>query len=281
MQIDVIWPGDLAEHLVDLNDYGGDRSELPTALPGHRHEQHGGRSPGGVCPGSPMPGCSTTAPTCWRSMASTARRQPGTNWTRWRRRFRMASAPRATRTSGAMSGRVNAYEGLTCDALEWVYSSGGGTIVSRTRSLRSTIDAAADLRPGGQLGRHYLAPWRHRVRRGRCPSTCSRVAMPPSCATGPMPIAWAMAKTARSWTSSTSLPCLGQGWHRRATLGGWQLAVSKYSKNAQAAADLALFLASAGGAEDSCHRRQSEPDRHEPVPGSGRAGSDALLWQPL
>jgi len=36
----------------------------------------------------------------------------------------------------------------------------------------------------------------------------------------------------------------GDAGHGSATLGGWQLAVSKYSKNPQVAADVALFLAS-------------------------------------
>ena len=37
----------------------------------------------------------------------------------------------------------NAYEGLTCDALEWVYSSGGGTIVSPEKVITIDNEAAA------------------------------------------------------------------------------------------------------------------------------------------
>ncbi len=45
MQIDVIWPGDLAEHLVDLNQYGGAEA-VADDFPAIVDQQHGRRRAG-------------------------------------------------------------------------------------------------------------------------------------------------------------------------------------------------------------------------------------------
>ena len=105
-------------------------------------------------PGSPTPACSTTAPTCSRSTASAARRPPGPSWRSRPRRSRTASAPPATPTSGASSGRASAYEGLTCDALEWQVSNGGGTIIEPdgTISVNNPQAIAAFERAKGWVG---------------------------------------------------------------------------------------------------------------------------------
>ena len=42
---------------------------------------------------------------------------------------------RATRTSRGFVCQGNAYEGLTCDALEWHASNGGGTIIEPERQV--------------------------------------------------------------------------------------------------------------------------------------------------
>jgi hypothetical protein len=103
-QIDVIWPGDLAEHFVDLYEYGAADVAANTSRPSSRTIPSTANS--SACPGSPTPACSTTAPTSWTSTAMTAHPPPGMSWRKWPRPSRTASAPKATRTSGALSGRA-------------------------------------------------------------------------------------------------------------------------------------------------------------------------------
>ena len=56
---------------------------------------------------------------------------PPKTWTSsspWRRRSRTASRPANSNFSGFVF-QGNSYEGLTCDALEWIASSGGGNFI--------------------------------------------------------------------------------------------------------------------------------------------------------
>ena len=56
----------------------------------------------------------------------------------------------------------NAYEGLTCDALEWVASHGGGMIVEKdgTISINNANAAAAlDMAAGLVFYMHYESTW--------------------------------------------------------------------------------------------------------------------------
>ena len=68
-----------------------------------------------------------------------------------------------------------------------------------------------------------------------------------SCATGLMPMLWVrIPKSVISGKfAATVVPKGGADGKNAACLGGWQLMVSAYSKNADAAADLARFLCSA------------------------------------
>ena len=102
-QIDVIWPGDLAEHFVDLNEYGaadvaGDHFDAIV-----QNNTVDGKLIAIPC--SPMLVCFTIVPTCWKNMATTARPPPGTIWKKWLRPFKTANAPKVIKTSGVMSGR--------------------------------------------------------------------------------------------------------------------------------------------------------------------------------
>ena len=137
------------------------------------------------------------------------------------------------------------YEGLTCDALEWIYSSGGGTIVSpdgvitinNERAIEA-IDRAAGwvgtISPNGvtnfaeeearnmwQAGNAaFMRNWSYAFSLGNAED---------SVIAGKFDVA--------------PLPA-GEAGESTATLGGWQLGVSKYSDNPDIAADVALFMAS-------------------------------------
>ncbi|MFC5758543.1 ABC transporter substrate-binding protein [Rhizobium sp. GCM10022189] len=140
----------------------------------------------------------------------------------------------------------NAYEGLTCDALEWVKSSGGGQIIETdgTISINNEKAAAALNRAKGWVG--TISPsgvlaYQEEESRGVW-QTGNAVFM------RNWPYAYALGNGADSPVKGkfdvTTLPVAAEGDKPSSTLGGWNLAVSKYSKNPDAAIELVKFLTS-------------------------------------
>jgi trehalose/maltose transport system substrate-binding protein len=140
----------------------------------------------------------------------------------------------------------NAYEGLTCDALEWIYSNDGGTIISpqavitiNNENAIEAVDMAAawvgTISPPGVTGfqeeeaRNFWQAGNAAFMRN-------------------WPYAYSLGNSEDSPIAGlfdvSALPA-GDSGHGAATLGGWQLAVSKYSEHPEVAADVALYLTSA------------------------------------
>jgi trehalose/maltose transport system substrate-binding protein len=141
----------------------------------------------------------------------------------------------------------NAYEGLTCDALEWVKSNGGGQIVEPDGkiSINNPKAAAALERAKGWVG--TISPkgvlsYQEEESRGVW-QTGNAVFM------RNWPYAFALGNKDDSKVKGqfdvVPLPSGGEGTTSAATLGGWNLAVSKYSKNQEAAIKAVMYLASA------------------------------------
>ena len=141
----------------------------------------------------------------------------------------------------------NAYEGLTCDALEWVKSAGGGQIVEAdgSISINNPKAAAALDRVKSWIG--TIAPkgvlaYQEEESRGVW-QLGNAVFM------RNWPYAFALGNGADSKVKDkfdvVPLPSSGEGTTSAATLGGWNLAVSKYSKNVDEAKKLVMFLTSA------------------------------------
>ena len=141
----------------------------------------------------------------------------------------------------------NAYEGLTCNALEWVKSNGGGQIVEAdgTISINNPKAAAAleavkgwvnTISPPGVLA------YQEEEARGVW-QTGNAVFM------RNWPYAYGLGNGADSAVKDkfdvVPLPAgSAEGDKSAATLGGWNLAVSKYSKNQKEAIEMVKFLAS-------------------------------------
>jgi trehalose/maltose transport system substrate-binding protein len=141
----------------------------------------------------------------------------------------------------------NAYEGLTCDALEWVKSAGGGQIVEADGSIsinNPKAAAALDRVKGwiGTISPKGVLAYQEEESRGVW-QTGNAVFM------RNWPYAFALGNGADSKVKDkfdvVPLPSSGEGTTSAATLGGWNLAVSKYSKNVEEAKKLVMFLASA------------------------------------
>jgi trehalose/maltose transport system substrate-binding protein len=100
-----------------------------------------------------------------------------------------------------------AYEGLTCDAIEWQISQGGGNVIETdgTVSINNPAAVAAFERAKKWIG--TIAPEGVTTYGEEESRACGRPATRPSCATGRMPSRWARRRTHRSRTSSTSFHC--------------------------------------------------------------------------
>lgn len=140
----------------------------------------------------------------------------------------------------------NAYEGLTCNALEWVKSSGGGQIVEPdgTISINNEKAAAAIDRARGWVGTispEGVLAYGEEESRGVW-QLGNAVFM------RNWPYAYGLGSGADSAVKDkfdvTTLPVGTEGDAPAATLGGWNLAVSKYSPDQDAAIRLVKFLSS-------------------------------------
>ena len=241
-QIDVIWPGILGSHFIDLKPFSdGAESEHFSAIIENN-------TVGGELKAMPwytdagilyyradlLEKYGKTPPTTWQELTATAKE--------------IMDAERAAGNSG-MWGFVfqgRAYEGLTCNALEWIDSFGGGEIVDAAGEITVNNPRAAEAvaLAGSWVG--SIAPegvlnYAEEEARGVFQSG-NAVFM------RNWPYAWSLAQSAdspiRGKVGAVALPKGGPDGNNTGTLGGWQLAVSKYSANAEAAADLVMFLTS-------------------------------------
>lgn len=242
-QIDVIWPGEIGHHFVDLNQYGAAEAakehfseliqnntvdEKLVAMPWFTDagllyyrtdllEKYGYSMP----------------PETWDELEEMARKiQEGER-----------DAGRENFWGFVWQGDV--YEGLTCDVLEWVASHGGGTFIDPDKTV--TIN-----NPQALKALRRAASWVGNI--------------------SPVAVTGFMEEDARRWWQAGNAAfmrnwpyCYAMGNAEgspikgkfevaplpgdrtgvsAATLGGWQLAVSKYSEHPDIATDVVLFLTS-------------------------------------
>ena len=241
LQVDVIWPGILAPHLLDLGPAaaGAEEAHFKAII---ENNTVGGRlvampwyTDAGVLyyRKDLLERYNEDVPATWAELTETA-----------------ARIQAAERSAGndRMWGFVwqgRAYEGLTCNALEWVASFGGGTLVDADG--RVTIDnpraaAALELAASwvGTISPPGVLNYAEEEARGVFQSG-NAVFM------RNWPYAWTLAQSKespiRDRVGVTTLPA-GPGGKTAATLGGWQLAVSKYSRHPELASRLVRFLTS-------------------------------------
>jgi trehalose/maltose transport system substrate-binding protein len=139
----------------------------------------------------------------------------------------------------------NAYEGLTCNALEWIKSFGGGQIVEPDGSISvNNPQAAAALELAaswvGTISPDGVLAYQEEEARGLW-QTGNAVFM------RNWPYAYGLGNgddsAVKGLFGVTTLPTGGGNDTSAATLGGWNVAVSKYGDNQEAAISLVLYLA--------------------------------------
>ena len=241
-QIDVIWPGDLEEHFVDLYEYGaadivGDH--FPAIVENNTVD---GRLIG-------IPWFTDAGLLYFRTdlLEKYGYDGPPATWDELEEMAQTIQDGERADGNEDFWGFVwqgNAYEGLTCDALEWIASNDGGTIVSpegvitiNNPNAIEIIDQAAGwvgtISPPGVTG--------YGEEESRAVWQAGNAAFMRN-----WPYAYSLGQADDSAIAGlfdvSPLPAGKDA--PAATLGGWQLAVSKYSAHPAEAADLAFFMAS-------------------------------------
>lgn len=241
-QIDVIWPGDLAEHFVDLYDYGaGDvvGEHFPAIVENNTVD---GRLIG-------IPWFTDAGLLYYRTdLLEKYNLEPPTTWDELEAAAQTIQDGERADGNPDFWGFVwqgNAYEGLTCDALEWVKSNGGGTIISPDGVITINNQNAIDIldQASGWVG--TISPdgvTAFGEEEARAVWQAGNAAFMRN-----WPYAYSLGNADDSVIQGlfdvSPLPA-GASGSSAATLGGWQLAVSKYSAHPEEAAKLALFMAS-------------------------------------
>lgn len=242
-EIDVIWPGVLASHLADLT------GKIDGAtLAAHFPSIVANNTVGGKLLALPF---FTDAGVLYyrRDLLDTYGFKPPKTWAELETAARAIQDKERAAGHADMQGFVwqgKAYEGLTVDALEWVASSQGGTIVDADGHVTVNNPHAAGAldRAAGWVG--TISPkgvLNYTEEEGRGVFQSGAAVFMRN-----WPYAWALGQSAgspvRGKVGVSALPA-GDGGTSAAVLGGWQMAVSKYSKNQDAAVDLVKYLCSA------------------------------------
>jgi len=244
MQIDVIWPGDLAEHLIDFYEYEGVAEAVAGDFPAIvQNNTVDGRLVG-------LPWFTDGGLLYYRTdlLEKYGFDGPPQTWDELEQMAQTIQDGERAEGNQDFWGFVwqgAPYEGLTCDALEWIYSSGGGTIVSPDKVITINNPAAAEAldRAYSWIGKitppgvtSFMEEESRRVWHGGNAAFMRN-----------WPYAYGLSQGEDSAVKDkfdvTSLPGKEPGMSA-ATLGGWQVGVSKYSRNPEAAVKLALWLAS-------------------------------------
>ena len=242
-QTDVVWAPQLAEQFVDLTDATKDviRQHFPSIVASQTVD--------GKLVAMPM---YTDAPALFyrKDLLEKYSKQPPKTWTE------LAETAKDIQDKERVAGQKDiwgfvfqgsAYEGLTCNALEWIASAGGGRIVETNGDISINNEKAAaalDMAKSwiGTISPQGALAYKEEEARGIW-QTGNSVFM-------------------RNWTYTYALgngadsaikgkfgvvplPAGAEGIAPASTLGGWNVAVSKYSKHQDVAIALVKFLGSA------------------------------------
>ena len=240
-QTDVIWAPQLADHFVDLTEVAKDLA--PTHFPSIIESQ----TVNGKLVALPI---FTDAPALYyrKDLLEKHGAAVPTTWAELTATAQMIQDAERAAGDDDLWGFVwqgNAYEGLTCNALEWVKSFGGGQIVEADGSIsinNPNAVAALETVKGwvGTISPDGVLAYQEEEARGVW-QTGNAVFM------RNWPYAYGLGNgddsAVKGLFGVTTLPVGGEGNTSAATLGGWNVAVSKYSTKQEAAISLAMYLA--------------------------------------
>ncbi|HOB93376.1 MAG TPA: ABC transporter substrate-binding protein [Aquabacterium sp.] len=260
VRIDVVWPGILKDHLVDLKPYtrGAEAEHFPAII---ANNTVGGRLLG-------IPWYTDTGLLYYRAdLLKKYNRPPPTTWAELGATAALVQAGERAAGQKDFQGFVfqaKSGESLTCNALEWIASFGGGRIVDASgaitvnnpQAVRALATAAQWV---GSIASVGVLNYAEEDARGVFQNGQALFMRN-------WPYAWSLLESAdsvvRGKVGVLPLPKgEGPGARHAGALGGWQLAVSKYSRHAAVAADLALYMASAPVQKERAIRSSFNPTR--------------------
>ena len=242
INVDVVWPGMIKDHLPDLKPYskGVEKEHFPSIVANNTADGRLIAMPWFTDAGllyyrkDLLEKHGEKAPTTWEELAATAKK------------IQDAERKAGNADMQGFVFQAKAYEGLTCGAVEWLWSYGGGNIVDdkgnitvnnpkAAKALNTAASWIGTIAPTGVLN------YGEEDARGVFQSG-NAVFM------RNWPYAWSLGNGKDSKIAGkigvSALPKGGADGKNAATLGGWQLAVSKYSKHPKEAADLVMYMTS-------------------------------------
>ena len=225
-QIDVVWPGILAKHLIDLRPYAKDaeREHLPFLIENNTVDGELKALPWFLDLGllyyrsDLLKAHGAQPPRTWEELTQTAARIQEAE----------RNAGNAQLWGYVWQGR--AYEGPTCNALEWIAAMAAvGSSTKAAPRHRSQSQGRRRARSGGGLGGKHHAARRARLFRGG-PRGLFSLGNAVFTRDSPMPgRAQSGDRPVRGKVGIAPLPASKEATPALA-LGGWQLAVSRYSR---------------------------------------------------
>ncbi|MDD7912098.1 ABC transporter substrate-binding protein [Pseudovibrio exalbescens] len=239
-EVDVIWPGILGSHLLDLSPYtnGAETDHFPAIIENNTYKGKLVAMPSYTDAGllyyrkDLLEKYGEDKPATWQELTSTAQK------------IQDAEREAGNEKMWGFVFQAKAYEGLTCDAIEWVDSFNGGSIVSAEGDITINNPQAAEALTMAASWVGTIAPegvlnYQEEDSRGVFQSG-NAVFM------RNWPYAWALSQSddspIKGKVGVMALPKGGEEGKQTGALGGWQLAVSKYTESPDAAADLVMWL---------------------------------------
>ncbi|OYU88771.1 MAG: ABC transporter substrate-binding protein, partial [Burkholderiales bacterium PBB5] len=260
IRVDIVWPGILKDHLLDLKPYsqGQEAEHFPAIV---ANNTVNGRLLG-------MPWFTDTGLLYYRTdLLQKYKRPPPTTWDELAATAAIVQAGERAAGQKDFQGFVfqaKSSESLTCNAIEWIASYGGGRLVDEQGNITvNNPQAARALATAakwvGSISSVGVLNYAEEDARGVFQNGQALFMRN-------WPYAWALSESpdslVRGKVGVSPLPRgEGAGANHAGTLGGWQMSVSRYSKSPEVAASLVMYMTSAAVQKDRAIRFSFNPTR--------------------
>jgi trehalose/maltose transport system substrate-binding protein len=240
-QVDVIWPAIIAPHVVDMNEYVDEET-----ISGIFADMIAGQTVEGRLVA--IPWFSDAAGLYYRTdLLEKYGVEVPTTWAELEEAAAIIQEGEVAEGNAEFAGYVwqgNDYEGLTCDAHEWVVSTTGDSFITADGAVNVTDPAFAALLESavgwvGGISPEGVTTYQEEESRNAFQSGNAAFMRN-------WPYAFPLGNSADSAVAGQFgwVPLPTGGVRSGACLGGWQVAVSAYSDNVEASVEFAKFMTS-------------------------------------